>query len=55
MKIYLQGWGLANEPARLLFTGHVGSGKSTPLNTLAEEIKQQYFEALCFSATLLQK
>ncbi len=43
MKIYLQGLGLANEPVKLLFTGHIGSGKSTTLNKLAEELKQQFF------------
>ena len=30
MKIYLQGLGLSNQPVKILFTGHVGSGKSTP-------------------------
>lgn len=43
IKIYLQGLGLRNEPVKLLFTGHVGSGKSTTLNKLAEELKQQFF------------
>jgi hypothetical protein len=43
MKIYLQGLALANEPVKLLFTGHVGSGKSTALNKLAEELKRQFF------------
>ncbi|MFQ5614611.1 MAG: hypothetical protein ACE5H9_21015 [Anaerolineae bacterium] len=43
MKIYLQGLGLANEPAKILFTGHMGSGKSTTLNKLAEEVKRQFF------------
>lgn len=45
IKIYLQGLGLANEPVKLLFTGHIGSGKSTTLNKLAEELKQQFFIA----------
>jgi hypothetical protein len=43
IKIYLQGLALANEPVKLLFTGHVGSGKSTTLNKLAEELKRQFF------------
>jgi hypothetical protein len=42
MEIYLQGLGLANEPVKLLFTGHVGSGKSTTLNKLAEELKRRF-------------
>jgi len=42
MKIYLQGLGLANEPVKILFTGHMGSGKSTTLNKLAEELKHQF-------------
>jgi energy-coupling factor transporter ATP-binding protein EcfA2 len=42
MKIYLQGLGLNNEPTRILFSGHVGSGKSTALNKLAGELKQQF-------------
>jgi len=42
IKIYLQGLALANEPVKLLFTGHVGSGKSTTLNKLAEELKRQF-------------
>ncbi len=42
IKIYLQGLGLANQPVKILFTGHVGSGKSTTLNRLAEEIKRQF-------------
>ena len=43
MKIYLQGLGLANEPVKILFTGHVGSGKSTALNKLAVELKRRFF------------
>jgi hypothetical protein len=43
MKIYLQGLGLANQPVKILFTGHVGSGKSTTLNKLAEDLKRQFF------------
>lgn len=43
IKIYLQGVGLHNEPVRLLFTGHTGSGKSTELNRLATAIKSQFF------------
>lgn len=43
IKIYLQGLGLADRPVKLLFTGHMGSGKSTTLNKLAEEIKRQFF------------
>jgi hypothetical protein len=43
MKIYLQGLGLANKPVKILFTGHMGSGKSTTLNKLAEELKRQFF------------
>ncbi len=45
IKIYLQGLGLANppQPVKILFTGHVGSGKSTTLNKLAEELENQFF------------
>ncbi len=43
IKIYLQGLGLADRPVKILFTGHMGSGKSTTLNKLAEEIKRQFF------------
>jgi PHD/YefM family antitoxin component YafN of YafNO toxin-antitoxin module/energy-coupling factor transporter ATP-binding protein EcfA2 len=43
IKIYLQGIGLQGEPVRLLFTGHTGSGKSTELNRLAQELKRQFF------------
>jgi len=43
MKTYLQSLGLYGEPVKLLFTGHVGSGKSTTLNKLAEELKNQFF------------
>lgn len=43
MKIYLQGLGLANQPVKILFTGHIGSGKSTTLNKLAEELKRHFF------------
>jgi len=43
MEIYLQGLGLANQPVKILFTGHMGSGKSTTLNKLAEELKRQFF------------
>jgi len=43
MKIYLQGLGLANQPVKILFTGHIGSGKSTTLNKLAEELKSRFF------------
>ena len=41
MRIFLQG--LADEPVKLLFTGHVGSGKSTELNKLATLLKNQFF------------
>jgi hypothetical protein len=43
MCIYLQGLGLAGQPVKLLFTGHVGSGKSTELNKLATHLKHQFF------------
>jgi hypothetical protein len=43
MKVYLQGLGLANQPVKILFTGHVGSGKSTTLNKLAEDLKRRFF------------
>lgn len=43
MKIYLQGMALHGEPVKLLFTGHTGSGKSTELNKLAEELRNQFF------------
>lgn len=43
MLIYLQGLGLAGQPVKLLFTGHVGSGKSTELNKLATLLKNQFF------------
>ena len=43
MEIYLQGLGLHNEPVKILFTGHGGSGKSTTLNKLAEELKRRFF------------
>lgn len=43
MKIYLQGLGLAGRPVKLLFTGHMGSGKSTTLNKLAEELERRFF------------
>ena len=43
MKIYLQGLGLMKQPVKILFTGHMGCGKSTTLNKLAEELKRQFF------------
>ena len=43
MRIYLQGLGLSGKPVKLLFTGHVGSGKSTELNKLATHLKNQFF------------
>jgi energy-coupling factor transporter ATP-binding protein EcfA2 len=43
MQTYLQGLGLAGQPVKLLFTGHVGSGKSTELNRLATLLKSQFF------------
>ena len=43
MRIYLQGLDSSNEPTRILFTGHIGSGKSTALNKLAVELKNQFF------------
>lgn len=43
MKTYLQSLALHGEPVKILFTGHVGSGKSTVLNKLAEELKNQFF------------
>ncbi len=43
MRIYLQGLGLNNQPVKLLFTGHVGSGKSTELNKLATHLENQFF------------
>ena len=43
MRTYLQGLALHDTPVKILFTGHTGSGKSTALNKLAEEIKNQFF------------
>jgi len=43
MQTYLQGLGLAGQPVKLLFTGHVGSGKSTELNRLATLLKSRFF------------
>lgn len=43
MLIYLQGLGLNDQPVKLLFTGHVGSGKSTELNKLATHLQNQFF------------
>ena len=43
IKIYLQGVGLQDQPVRILFTGHTGSGKSTELNRLAVALKNQFF------------
>ncbi len=43
MLIYLQGLGLNDQPVKLLFTGHVGSGKSTELNKLATRLENQFF------------
>ena len=43
IRTYLQGLALADQSVKLLFTGHVGSGKSTALNKLAEELKRQFF------------
>ena len=43
MRIYLQGLGLHDQPVKLLFTGHVGSGKSTELNKLATHLENQFF------------
>lgn len=42
METYL-GLALNNMPVKILFTGHVGSGKSTALNQLAETIKNRFF------------
>ncbi len=38
-----------DEPEKILFTGHMGSGKSSELSRLASEIKDRYF-VLSFSA-----
>ncbi len=43
MLIYLRGLGLDDQPVKLLFTGHVGSGKSTELNKLATYLESQFF------------
>lgn len=43
MRTSLQELALHDQPVKLLFTGHSGSGKSTELNKLAEEIKSQFF------------
>jgi hypothetical protein len=43
MKIYLRDLALHDTPVKILFTGHAGSGKSTTLNKLAEELKGQFF------------
>jgi len=43
IEIYLQGMAAHDEPVKLLFTGHTGSGKSTELNKLAEELRNQFF------------
>jgi type IV secretory pathway ATPase VirB11/archaellum biosynthesis ATPase len=42
METYL-GLALNDMPVKILFTGHVGSGKSTALNQLAEAIKNRFF------------
>jgi hypothetical protein len=42
METYL-GLALNDMPVKILFTGHVGSGKSTGLNKLAEAIKNRFF------------
>lgn len=43
IKVYLQGIGLQDDPVHILFTGHKGSGKSTELNRLAADLKNQFF------------
>lgn len=44
METYLRGVALAGKlPVKVLFTGHVGSGKSTELNKLSERLKDDFF------------
>jgi len=39
----LQSMGLHGDHVKILFTGHTGSGKSTELNKLAEDLKNRFF------------
>jgi len=43
IEIYLTTLGLTDQPAKLILTGHMGSGKSTTLNRLAEALKSRFF------------
>lgn len=43
METYLRGVVLAGMPVKVLFTGHVGSGKSTELNKLSERLGDDFF------------
>lgn len=43
MERYLRGAALAKMSAKVLFTGHVGSGKSTELNKLSERLGEDFF------------
>lgn len=43
METYLRGVASAGRPVKVLFTGHVGSGKSTELNKLSTRLDQDFF------------
>ncbi|HOT92869.1 MAG TPA: hypothetical protein PLJ78_17700 [Anaerolineae bacterium] len=43
LETYLRGVALAGKPVKVLFTGHVGSGKSTELNKLSERLGEEFF------------
>lgn len=43
MRVYLQRTKITRVPVKMLFTGHTGSGKSSELNKLAEELGDTFF------------
>ncbi len=43
LETYLRGVALVGMPVKVLFTGHVGSGKSTELNKLSERLENDCF------------